>query len=179
MIRYRRLFESEGSDIKLYDVVNYAGFDWYVIGIDSRVRSFSGGVIDDVVTLLAKNADFGTSPFAKDSNNYNKSYAIGYLGTTVFSKLKQNGAKPLLTKLEGVRLPSRIWLLSTDEAENLPKSVLSFPGWWWLRSPGDEDDSTAIVRRDGFIDINGQYVDAGTGNIRPVIRVDLENLLND
>jgi hypothetical protein len=178
MIRYRRLFESEGSDIKLYDVVKYAGFDWYVISLDSNVRSFSGGIIDDVVTLLAKNADFGVSPFAKDSNNYDKSYAMGYLCTTVFSKLKQNGAKPLLTKLEGVRLPKRLWLLSEDEAEKLPKSVLSFPGWWWLRSPGDEDDSTAIVRRDGFIDMNGQYVDARNGNIRPVIRVNLETLLN-
>ena len=90
MIRYRRLYESENSDINLYDVVNYAGFDWYVIGIDSNVRSFGGGAIDKVVTLLAKNADFGISPFAKDSNNYDKSYAMGYLGTTVYSKLKQN-----------------------------------------------------------------------------------------
>ena len=64
MIRYRRLYESENSDIQLYDTVKCAGHEWYVIDIE-----------DDIVTLLDKYADYiiGKRRFDGKSNDYKTS----------------------------------------------------------------------------------------------------------
>ncbi|MDD6311203.1 MAG: DUF6273 domain-containing protein [Firmicutes bacterium] len=48
--------------------------------------------------------------------------------------------------------------------------------WWWLRSPGYDSDSAAIVHTDGYVYVNGSSVYHDTCGIRPALWVDISNL---
>lgn len=163
MIRYRRLYESKGSDIKLYDVVNCAGYDWHVIDIDG-----------DIVTLLAKDNDFGKSIFDEESNDYETSEIRKYINNIVLPKLQN--ANPIPTKLRDVKVTDKVWLLSTDEAEELPTNIRKFPRWWWLRSPGYYRYSAAYVYIDASVNSSGCNIDNDSGCVRPAMRVRTEDL---
>ena len=43
----------------------------------------------------------------------------------------------------------------------------SAPGWWWLRSPGDNDNNTAVVAPGGWLDRNGNNVNNAAVGVRP------------
>ena len=163
MIRYRHLYESEGSDIKLYDVVNCAGYEWYVIDIE-----------DDVVTLLAKNADFGKCAFDRESNKYRTSEIREYLDIRVLPKV--SSANPIPTRLSDIEVTDKVWLLSIDEAEDLPKNIRKVDDWWWLRSPGSRSRDAAYVSKGGSIDAYGYFVYGGSGCVRPAMRVRIDEL---
>lgn len=50
---------------------------------------------------------------------------------------------------------SEITLLTIEQAERLPKELLSCGEWWWLRSPGSNWDAIAGVNCDGSVDLAG------------------------
>ena len=121
MIHYKQLFESENSDIKLYDIVKCGNYKWYVIGIDS-----------DIITLLAKNFDFGRSMFddKSDEPNYKTSIIRNCLKTTILSDLINFGVEPISTRLNDVGCTDKVWLLSVDEAYKVPQNIRKF-GYDW------------------------------------------------
>lgn len=47
-------------------------------------------------------------------------------------------------------------------------------GWWWLRTPGDSENTAASVNSDGSVDSNGSAVNGLKGMVRPVMWVDTE-----
>ena len=70
----------------------------------------------------------------------------------------------------------RIFPLSIDEAEKYFKDDMdrATGSWWWLRSPGGEQDYASIVLVDGVL---GSYTSAGIHKItvRPAFRINLKS----
>ena len=46
-------------------------------------------------------------------------------------------------------------------------------GWWWLRSPGDDQRGAALVLEDGSLCLD--YVSSGRGVVRPAFWINLES----
>ena len=154
------------KDIKLYNVVKYAGFEWFVIEIKNNI-----------VTLLAKK-NFGESEFSPlSSTNYKTSKIMDrYLESSIPSRLDYNEAKLVPTDLPDVDCyGEEVWLLSLDEAEKLPLRIRQFDDWWWLRTPGNFG-RVAIVSSNGTIYDNGELV-YRTNAVRPAIRVHMKDLV--
>ena len=171
MIRYRRLYEDEEfippiyipEDVKIYDVVRCAGYEWYVINKQG-----------DIVTLLAKNADFGKCEFDQKSSYYKTSEIRDFLGYSTLPRVKS--ANPIPTRLIDVGVTDKVWLLSVDEAEDLPEEIREFHTWYWLRSRGYDDSRAANVDLDGGVNDFGNYVYNGLDAVRPAMRVHIEDL---
>ena len=62
----------------------------------------------------------------------------------------------------------------TAAAHNAAVNEVDGTCWWWLRSPGKEDDIAAYVRMDGGLDTDGLYVYSDAPTVRPVIVVQVE-----
>lgn len=154
------------KEIKLYDVVSYAEHEWFVIRIDG-----------ERISLLAKNNDFGVSIFDKETNDYRTSEIRRYLNTSVLNRLTENGAEILETNIPEFGLKDKVWLLSEDEAEQLPPEVRNLGRWWWLRSPGNLNIDTASVNIVGSVNSRGRDVLNDSGSIRPAITVKANDLL--
>ena len=60
-------------------------------------------------------------------------------------------------------------LLSIDEVKALPRKVRSNGRWWWLRSPGMNQDHVVIVNGDGSIHYNGDYAYESCLFVRPAL----------
>lgn len=155
------------NKLNLYNVVTYAGFEWYIIGIDG-----------DAATLLAKDDDFGVYEFDEESNDYESSSIRLYLNSSVLNKLIDNEANLLETCLTDCNsIKEQVYLLSIEEAEKLPELVKKFSRSWWLRSPGDGSDFAAFVNFVGDINSYGYHVFNDFGSVRPVIKVKISDLL--
>ena len=50
--------------------------------------------------------------------------------------------------------------------------------WWWLRSPGNSQDSATQVSSDGSVRDVGSRVHGGGGGIRPTMWIDLESIVD-
>ena len=116
--------------------VTFNGHKWYII--DGRTDSFAV----QWVTLFAADTSFGTSVFSYDGDDYSTS--------TIKAKLDamtESGGS--FAHVANAIMPNvladggKLYLLSTDEANSLPKNVLKngyFPkdyltDNWWLRTP--------------------------------------------
>ena len=152
--------------LSLYDTVSYAGYEWYVIGIDN-----------DMTTLLAKNNNFGMSAFDDESNDYMTSKVREYLNIVVLPGLLNNGASLIPSKLDNASSIDKVWLLSVDEAEKLPINIKRFSRWYWLRSSDGDSCYTASVYHNGDFYAIGLCVPDISGSVRPVVKVYVSNLL--
>lgn len=75
----------------------------------------------------------------------------------------------------GADTKDRIFLLDLEEAEKYfcGAEDRASEGWWWLRSPGNHNFSTAGVLIDGSISFRGAF--PGVRNcVRPAMRIDLK-----
>lgn len=73
-----------------------------------------------------------------------------------------------------------ITLLSAEEARKVPKSILACGEWWWLRSPGNYQLSSALVSFDGVVYEYGLLVYFALYTVRPAFRIsNLESKIGD
>ena len=63
----------------------------------------------------------------------------------------------------------KIFLLSVDEYKKYADKIPSTP-WWWLRSPGCDQNLTYYVYRDGWTDCYGSTVTDDYGCVRPALK---------
>lgn len=152
------------KEIKLYDVVSYAGYKWFVIKMDQ-----------DKVTLLAKNDDFGRLRFDRETSDYPNSEIRKHINSVLAKILTKNGAELETVSLQG--LADKVFLLSKEEAKELPANIKRFDDWWWLRSPGDGSLFAAYIFTDGDINSYGCSVTYDSGSVRPIISIDRDELL--
>ena len=47
--------------------------------------------------------------------------------------------------------------------------------WWWLRSPGSSSRRAAGVLDDGWIFVDGYYVDSNDAGVRPALHLNLQS----
>ncbi len=114
------------EDVRLYDTVELGGYRWKLINLSRGIA-----------TLLS-DSDFGKSVFSdsKESNNYQRSVVRQYLNSDVLSKLEAKGISPIPTKLDDFGITDKVYLLSSSEANGLPRSsVLRSGADWHLRTP--------------------------------------------
>lgn len=151
------------KEIKLYDVVSYAGHEWFVIEIDN-----------DKVTLLAKNDDFGRLRFDGKSSDYQDSEIRKHINSVLVNILTKNGAELETASLQG--LDDKVFLLSKEEAKELPTKIRLLPNrWYWLRSPGCNSDYAAYIDYNGSVRACGNCVYSDSGSIRPAIIIKTDN----
>lgn len=66
---------------------------------------------------------------------------------------------------------SEITIPSVEDVRNLEKDILKKGEWWWLRSPGYNQNFSASVRDNGDILEYGYYVDDDSTGIRPCFSI--------
>lgn len=66
-------------------------------------------------------------------------------------------------------------LLTVEEAEQLPKSILNINHPWWLRSPGSDTNNAAYVDFFGDVYDYGACVDYDDCGVRPALNINLES----
>ncbi len=62
-------------------------------------------------------------------------------------------------------------LLSTEEAERLPKHLRKYGHWWWLRSPGRMQKGAASVDGVGWVDFGGRFGSNDSDFVRPALKI--------
>ena len=109
--------------------VFFNGYQWFIIE-DNSVSIAKG-----TVTLLAAEDSFGSSVYSdKNDDTYENSIVKTYLAnifTEKFGKLKPDTIEN-----------NCLYLLSEDDVYdlNIAKNVLSTLNYWWLCTPGPEDN---------------------------------------
>ena len=161
-----RLLENDSiKELKKYDTVEYAGHEWYIVSLDSKSA-----------ILLLKDDVRARHIFDTGSTEYAKSAIRKYLLQQVLPKLVSKGANPKPARLPDSGVSDKLWLLSVDEAEKIPKGIRKFPDRWWLRTPSYNPGCVADVFSDGDIIYDGFNVPDYKFAVRPAMWVDLEEL---
>ena len=158
----------------------FNNIDWYIIEDDSTA------VDAGTVTLLAKEPIFHRSFNNNDTdgNNYKDSNIEKDLNsmTTSYGSFAGVANAIVDTDLDDVGVKgAKLYLLSTDEANNLSEDVLktsttfgdNYNRQWWLRSSGAYGDYAAFV--DGILGVvtgSGDYV-VQPLNVRPALKLNL------
>ena len=162
--------------------VTFNGKPWYIIEDNSASNPAT-------VTLLAADTSFGLSAF-DDSypyiNDYDSSTVKSYLDRIVAGTAGEG--KPNFKNVASAIADAgngKLYLLSTEEAGELPENVLKMKftgedcryGQWWLRSPGIYGNDAAIVKGDDGQKIdNGDDVEKALG-VRPALKLKLSFVL--
>ena len=164
--------------------VNFNGKPWYIIADNSDSAT------EGKVTLLAADTSFGRSEFNNTNDNaYGGStvqqYLLGLTTTGGFKVVAEAISDTNLNDVGGV--VSKLYLLSTEEASNLPVNVRkinfnSMNGVWWLRTR-TENDTTKVtyVRGDNGTVRSGTNGASATQNygVRPAMQLDLSKVTFD
>ena len=161
--------------------VKFNDIDWYII------KDESTAVDVGTVTLFAKEM-IGGSMFHSESNAYSTSTVKSYLdGLTTEGKAFAGVADAIETvKVKGSdsdnEVDAKLWLLSTEEANSL-KAVIRLCsqeeyGYWWLRSPGiDDQHGVSVCGEDAYID--NMTHKSGTNGVRPALKLNLSKVTFD
>jgi hypothetical protein len=159
--------------------VKFNNMDWYIIKDDSTA------VDAGTVTLLSKEP-IGSSIFSNISSTYSTSTVKSYLeGLTADGGSFADVSDVIVdTDLPDVSVTgAKLWLLSITEAYELSEDVIKCsqaPGsnlnFWWLRSPGVDDDHAAFVMGEGRVDESGIFSSFSYG-VRPALKLDLSSVI--
>lgn len=177
--------------------IGFGGEEWIVIGYDGTGVSSDTGTM----TLLLKSNTMGYSQFASSaiSNHYDSSdlkTAMDDAYTSISDTREQalvlpcdlesgsgNYSNPNTTgyddnKIAGSNvMGANFWPLSVNEAGQLNSgTVRSFGYIWWLRSPGHNNTSAAVVNDYGAVFANGSGVHY-TSAIRTAFKLDLSSVI--
>ncbi|WP_029073259.1 DUF6273 domain-containing protein [Kandleria vitulina] len=163
------------SDIDLSDKqVNFNGYKWYIIEYNSTANNAG------TVTLLAADTSFGNALFDDGTNVYSNSAIKRTFDTYTDSGTFKDVAEAIINTSNG-----RLYLLSSEEAQNLPSEVLkanftggdSSSGEWWLRTAVLSGGHVAIVKgTDGSLSDAIPTYDYG---VRPALQLDLSKVTFD
>ena len=195
-----------GSDVLATDVntdnaqmVWYAGKTWRVISYGDSGNKYakqSGVATLFSSGLLASNQQFNPDKTAANANDYKDSLLqtkIDGLFTELFSTAEQKAvvertlgveeyksSEPYSNGVSGTATKGYLWPLSTAEAYALPsnafRSTGSTGGYWWLRSPGNNDYHVAEVFLDGYVYYDGYDVTCND-SVRPAFYLNLKSVL--
>jgi hypothetical protein len=179
-----------GTDSETPTVVLFGGKEWVVIGFNGVGVASSYGTM----TLLLKNGSvggiYGLQPFSP-SNNYSGSTLQVTMDNIVNnlpvgeknSIIPQNlvGGSGNYTSegynennIAGPDTTAYFWPLSMYEVEQIKRGVLGYSNYWWLRSPGSQNNFAALVRTDGTASQSGY---GGSQAVRPAFTLNLDSIL--
>ena len=171
-----------GNEEELEDkVVRFNNMPWYIIKDESTALNAG------TVTLLAQGVIHKTS--FGDNNRYSESDVKSYLDRLTKYEYEQfyNVADEIVTvKVKGSdsdsEVDAKLWLLSTEEASNVPENVrkVNTDTNWWLRSPGNDGKAAYVDGGSGNVSSDGADVDDGEScGVRPALKLDLSKVTFD
>lgn len=163
-------------------------YAWRVIGYDGTGAASTSGSI----TMLAAD-NLGHSIFKSGVNNHYSGSTLQTEVDKIVGRLKPqeqdaiakrtlavqaySATPPYSNGIAGAEVADTLlWPLSTAEAYEVHSDLRRASHYWWLRSPGYADISTAIVYNEGGVDNNGVYVNNPL-NIRPAFHLNLNTVL--
>ena len=175
--------------------VGFGGKQWAVIGYNGAGVASQAGKL---TLLLANDQSYGSSAFDA-SSPYSNEYLGSDLKATMeaaFTGLTNNKEKALVAgrdlagggvnygvtgydadKIAGPNVTdAKFWPLSTNEANAVNSTVRTTDPWWWLRSPGRNQNYAATVDN-GNIYFNGGPVNYDIGGVRPALWLNLASVL--
>ena len=130
------------TDYAIGDIVEFAGYDWYIIGTESEGVTAPSGCY----TLFAKNNDFGSTAFRAGVSNAN-STANHYKDSDLQKKMEKiaNGfsagdkaniaARDTLDGIAGESPTGQLlWPISEAEFYSIDRSLRAFPDNYWSRT---------------------------------------------
>lgn len=150
--------------IEAGSTVAYGGSVWTVIKTNRGIA-----------TLLLAHYMGDEKPFdSRDRNEYKKSSIRKYLRQTLLPAIQKKGAKPIDTKLPDAGCSDRLFLLSAEEAEQLPEHVRDFgqQRLWWTRTPHESKDGVCAKTGGG----DCRNVGWSSVAVRPAMRVKISDL---
>lgn len=185
-IKYKKV---EDENFKLYDLVKYNGYEWYIIKIDN-----------DNVTLLMKDklgSDTMKSLFDEEyldddydvkfnldvkNNDWADSIIRQTLNEKFIDEFNKNELNIMKTNYDEDKYSDDyIRLLTIRETEKLPKGIKNIDEYYWMLSPSyfNSDDSIAsvwgVLPSGGLLYWGGVTYSFGA---RPVINLKAEYLEN-
>lgn len=157
------------KELKLYDIVKYCNYEWYVIKIEN-----------DEVTLMSKNV-IGTCTYsANNSNDFAESNCLKILNDFI-DNLRLSDLIIMDTNYdEDKQINSLIRIPTLREIEAMPMSVRECGDAYWTMTSSygvSEDCSNAIVfcvNSYGILHWNGV---SNSWGVRPVIKLKTDKLL--
>lgn len=166
---------SDDAEALAAKVVTFNNKDWYIIEDNSTA------VNAGTVTLLAKDP-IGSSKF-DDSDYLSNDYGISTVKNVLDNMTKTDGSfANVANAIVGVDLidvgtdviGAKLWLLSVEEAGELPANVRNSSLNWWLRSPCNEEGCAAYVDgNSGSITYDDYNRVDLTKAVRPALKLNL------
>lgn len=174
------------SDHNIGDTVEFAGYEWYIIGTETEGVTAPAGCY----TLFAKNDDFGDAAFRAGANQED-STANHYKDSDLQKKMEEiaNGfsagdkaniaARDTLDGIAGESPTGQLlWPVSEAEWYSIDQSLRAFPDHNWTRA-FTEGNLPASFEPDGevvehyvyhgrYANENGRWLGSGAGALEPV-----------
>lgn len=112
-----RLLESNDSNIKLYETVKYAGYEWFVIQINGDIATLLSSEFFEInnPNIRRRGEAWDDYERRKSSFSYKDSFVRQYLLDKILPELESKGAKLIPTTLSDVGCTDKVWLLSKKE----------------------------------------------------------------
>jgi len=132
--------------------VELGGYTWTKVGTVDGKDLY---LCDDIVKTMHFNKD--------ENNNWKDSDIRKWLNGPFYNSLSKADKDKIVRNADG----DNLFCLSTEEAESIPKSILSLNRFWWLRSPGYYANYAASVSPNGTVDKDGYSVHYFNYGVRP------------
>lgn len=185
-IKYKRV---EDENFKLYDLVKYNGYEWYIIKIDNDdVTLLMKDKLDnDTMQSLFDEEDLDTDYDTKfnldvKNNDWTDSIIRQVLNEKFIDKFNKSELNIMKTNNDEDKYSNDyIRLLTIREVEKLPKEIRSINEYYWTLSPSYFDSGYSYacvwhVLPSGSLD--PWYHVAYSFGVRPVINLKAEYLTN-
>ncbi|MBQ6757067.1 MAG: S-layer homology domain-containing protein [Oscillospiraceae bacterium] len=154
-------------------VVNFDGKDWYLIE-DNSTAANAG-----TVTLLLKEC---VDASEYDSTNSSSTYS----GSTVETAVNNYYTNSISSNVKSAIVDSKMFLLTTDQANAMTENTRKCSeasgaeyNYWWLCSPGHDDNYAAYVNGGTGRVIGGGSLVNNTLGVRPALKLDLSKVTFD
>ena len=150
------------------NIITFGDYQWRVLAVQ-----------DDHALVITRDIIMRRS-FDRISNIWEDSEIREYLNSDFYESFSEENRmriRETSIQTEDRALTSdKIFLISTSEAmgyfKNDDDRIASFNGlndWWWLRSPGNYEDSVSAISRLGYFYLYGYYIFHTDGGVRPAL----------
>lgn len=139
-----RLLESNDPNIELYEVVRFAGYDWYVIQIEGDIATLLSAKTYEVENPNTRRKGEEWNDFARrqSSYSYKDSFIRQYLLDEILPDLEAKGAKLIPTILSDAGCTDKVFLLSKKEGIGAARKLGSNVAPLVLNLYGRDDKNT-------------------------------------
>ena len=176
------------NSLKAGDIIEFGSYPFESDGTKKPIEwRILERYSDDTALLISKYC-LDAMRFDSSSNNWEQSEIRQWLNNKFYNATFKDEEKNAIIKNR--EAGCKVFLLSEEEAGQYFKNDndrKAYPTpyaegrggsscWWWLRSPGYDQNYAASVNYFGFVDSTGYYVDNDSPAVRVALKINLNNL---